>query len=380
MLAWHAQRGYEIFLVICPPPGQAITMQQLNDACSVYDNLILCQRDGTLLYHLADSDAPIKELAGVRPRGFRELLGEKDREPGARKLLATVRSFCPDLLAEVLLHLDAVLQPQVFWVNYVFMTRALPLIRPGALKVVDTHDVFSSRRSCGTNDNCALTAKEEAELLGRADLVVAIQPDEAEELHRLVPKKRVVTAGVDFDRVDPVLPTIHAPVVLLVASDNPLNVTGVKDFLRFAWPLVRREVPDAEFRVVGPIGIQLDVDDPGVKVIGPVDDLGAVYADTRVVINPAFAGTGLKVKTTEALCHLRPIVVWPSGVAGLDNEMRALCLIATDWYSFACHVIDLCNTDRAAQALIAKGDEIRQAFSADTVYRALDEALRALHV
>ena len=82
----------------------------------------------------------------------------------------------------------------------------------------------------------------------------------------------------------------------------------------------------------------------------------------------------------EAVCHLRPIVVWPSGVESVGAEVRALCRVATDWYSFARHVIDLCNKEDGAEALISKRNEILQVFSSlpDTVYRGLGTAFSAL--
>jgi hypothetical protein len=382
MLDWLARRGFEVFLIVCPLPDDPITEPRLMDACSVYSNLVVCQRDGTLFYRLANGDAPMKELVGVKPRDFAKLLGEEKEDPSAvHRLLPVMRTFCPDLLVEVLLRLDVTLQPEIFLVDYVFMTRALPLVRSEALKVVDTIDVFSTKRDkviqYQIEDSLALTAKEEADLLDKADLVISIQADEAEELRRLVPNKSIVIAGVDFGPIDSVPLPVPDPVILLVASDNSMNVKGLKDFLRFAWPLIRREVPNAELRVGGTVGARIEIeDDAAVRIMGRIENLPSAYAQARVVINPAVAGTGLKIKTVEALCYLRPIVVWPSGVDGVGAEVQALCHIATDWYTFARHVIVICNTDDAAQSLISSRDAIRGRFSADTVYQALGAAFR----
>jgi hypothetical protein len=382
ILTWLSGQGFDVFLIVCPPPGASITMRMLADACSVYPNLIVCQRDGELLYRLAEGEMFVKKLAGVRPRAFAPLLGEENSSPISTNVLSMTRMFCPDLLTEVLQQLDRMLKPRILWVNYVWMTRALPLMRPEVLKVVDTHDVFSTKREkvapFGIEDPFTLTTEEETQLLNRADLVVSIQSGEEEMLRRMAPRKRIVTAGVDFDPVDCTSVSSQSPVVLLVASDNPLNVKGLADFLRFAWPIIRRDVPGAELRVVGGVGAQMELDDPTVRLMGRIDDLEVAYAEARVVINPAIAGTGLKIKTVEAIFHLRPIVCWPTGVEGIEPDLQALCRIAKDWHSFARHVIDLCNRNESDNALLEQRNRIRTKFSADIIYRALGQSLSEL--
>src|SRR5581483_3395143 len=101
-----------------------------------------------------------------------------------------------------------------------------------------------------------------------------------------------------------------------------------------AWPRIRRDVPDAELLVAGKVGRFLPADVPGVMRLGTVDDLDPLYEQARVVINPAVAGTGLKIKTLEALCHFRPIITWPNGTDGLAPELAALCTVASDWHDF----------------------------------------------
>jgi len=385
MLEWLTANGFEVFLVVCPLDAGSIASDRLTQACSAYSNLILCDRDGAVWYQLADGDGPVKGLDGARPRQLAELLREDGRSSAIpARLLPIVRTFCPNVMGEVILHLDAALEPDILLSEYVFMTRVLPLTRRAALRVVDTHDVFSTKHDktvqFGVEDTLVLDPKEEASLLSRADLVIAIQSEEAAELRRLAPGKSVITVGVDFEltKSTPTAP-ISNPIILTVGSDNALNVKGLRDFLRFAWPLVRRAVPDAELRVAGTVGLKVEADDPSVKIMGLVDDLSAAYAGARLVVNPTIAGTGLKVKTIEALCHLRPLVTWPSGVDGVEADIRSLCYVATDWYMFAQHVIHLCNSD-ASQALISKRDEILQRFSPDNIYATLKTALAEVRV
>jgi len=87
------------------------------------------------------------------------------------------------------------------------------------------------------------------------------------------------------------------------------------------------------------------------------------------------AGTGLKIKTIEAICHLRPIIVWPSGVDGVAPEVRSLCQVATDWFEFTQHVIRLAGDENCAQKLIERRGELVQYFGPKDVYAALGAVL-----
>jgi glycosyltransferase involved in cell wall biosynthesis len=257
------------------------------------------------------------------------------------------------------------------------MSRILPLITGDVLKVIDTIDVFSTKRQKVLQfgiDDLHVEPHEEAKRLRYADLVLAIQDEERQELQQLLPATHVVTTGVDFDVVeDPGIPSGRR--VLYVASDNPMNRKGLSDFLRFAWPQIRRNVPDAELLVVGNVNRALSVDAPGVIRLGTVDDLGALYRDARVIINPAVAGTGFKIKTIEALGHLRPIVTWPNGTDGLPPELAALCVTVQDWYDFSRRVAAALAAEEPALFSARQRDTIVRLTSPATVYRAMTEAI-----
>ena len=387
MLTWLAAKGWDVLLLVYPLPDEPMTSVQVAQAAAAtaaqYPNIIICEPDGTLLYRLRDGGAMLQGLLGRHPRNFAPLLGEgNDGTPVAANVPSIMRTICPDVLIELLLHLDAELQPEVLLAEYVFMTRPFALLRPGVLKVIDTIDLFSTKQTkvgeYGIDDGFGLTPQMESGLLNRADVLIAIQAAEAEGLRKLAPQRKVISVGVDFKLIEQVPPSATRPVVLLVGSGNPLNVKGLNDFLRFAWPLVRKSVPEPELHVVGSVGAGVDPFLPGVRVLGRVENLRAEYAEARVVINPTIAGTGLKIKTVEALCHLRPIVVWPSGVDGLEPQLRELCRVATDWFDFARHVIELASVVDGAQALVDRRLELATRFAPDTVYEPLGAALGSL--
>jgi 2-polyprenyl-3-methyl-5-hydroxy-6-metoxy-1,4-benzoquinol methylase/glycosyltransferase involved in cell wall biosynthesis len=384
LLSWLGTHGWDVLLLVYPLPEQVLTAAQLDEAvrktATQYPNLVVCRADGTLQYRLRENwQTLLENLQGRHPRNFAGVLEERHApQPPVEHLLELMREICPDPLIDVLLHLDSAFKPDVLLAEYVFMTRPFPLLRPDLVKVVDTHDVFSARASkvaeYGLDDRYIVPADLESHLLNRADVLIAIQPDDADALRELAPRTQVISVGVDFELASETAPPERA-VVMVVGSGNPLNVKGLNDFLRLAWPLVRKSVPDAELHIVGAIGGGVDPHLPGVQVLGRVDDLDAAYAAARVVVNPTIAGTGLKIKTVEALCHLRPIVLWPSGVDGLAPEMRQLCQVATDWYDFAQRVIGLLTTAEAGQQLIERRSEIACYFAAEQVYAPLASGL-----
>ncbi|MBV9892960.1 MAG: glycosyltransferase family 4 protein [Chloroflexi bacterium] len=379
MLNWLAAHGWDVLLLVCPAADQEPSAARIRQAARAYPNIIVCQRDGRLLYRLQDGSIRLEDLRGRHPRAFSALLGEVPTNESEQRVNSLLRTVCPDVLIEVLLQVEAKWHPNVVLGEYVFMTRVFPLLDPRALKVVDTHDVFSTINrkvaQYGIDDVLALPAEAEGQLLNRADLVVAIQPEEAEVLRELTPLRNVITVGVDFRLREDMPPPDDRPIILFVGSANPKNVKGLRDFVRFAWPLVKDAMPDAELRVVGGVGHRLDTTVDGINILGHVDDLEAEYAAASVVINPAVAGTGLKVKTLESICHMRPIVVWPSGVDGMGPEIQSMCSVATNWFEFARSVIDLAKADDAIQHLVDRAAELNRLFDSDTVYAPLAAAL-----
>ena len=156
-----------------------------------------------------------------------------------------------------------------------------------------------------------------------------------------------------------------------------MNRRGLSDFLKFAWPRIRQEVPDAELLVVGKVNPPGIDEAPGVRRMGVVADLRPLYDAARVVINPAVAGTGLKIKTLEAICHFRPVVTWPNGVDGLAADLAALCTTVRDWYEFAHALVDLLRSAEPRTFSPQERDLIVRLTSPDVVYGGLGSVIHS---
>ena len=376
LLTWLAHEGWELLVLVCPPPGEMPDGEAMARAAAVYPNLLVLDRDGTV-HHRLERGPELLPRGPADASRLDALIAQEGGEAATDPVLALVRRFCPDALVQLVLHLEGSFAPELLLAEYVFMTRPFPALSHSVRKAIDTIDVFSTKarkvERYAVSDGLAMTEAQEAALLRRADVLLAIQPEEARALAALAPAARVVSVGVDFP-----VPVAAPPgrTVLLVAARNPMNAKGIDDLLRFAWPIIRKHDPAALLVIAGSAGEGLSPLPDGVQAVGRVHALAQLYAAARVVINPAVAGTGLKIKTVEALCHLRPVVCWPAGVDGLPPETRRFCAIASDWFAFARHVLDALANEDSARAVLAAKDEIARAFSPERIYAPLAEALR----
>lgn len=374
VVKWLQSRANNPLMIWCPLHGEEPNEAQLSAFTAEHDNAVVVYRDGTLLYKAADPGLRnvIQSLAGRKAETKAYRLHENN---GLKRLNGITATFAHDALVTLILELDHALSPAATFVNYCFLTRFFPALKADNLKIVDTHDVFSTKKDkvarFGIDDGLAITSEEEAALLKRADLLLAIQPEEAKELEALKTGAKVITVGVDMSAPLHTTPRVDAPRMLIVASSNDMNCKGLKDFIRFAWPMVRSAVPNAELDVIGSVGRMLGGHEPGVKWLGLVDDLEPSYQAARLVINPTVAGTGLKIKTLEALSQLRPIVLWPSGIDGLDPALAQYCMVENNWYGFAQAIITALRNDEIVDRVIAARETIYAHLSPNYVYETL---------
>jgi glycosyltransferase involved in cell wall biosynthesis len=250
-------------------------------------------------------------------------------------------------------HFDVVI------LSYVFYSRLLDFVPAGIRKLIDTHDVFSDRfrlyRAHGqTNEFFSTSRAEEAKALDRADVVLAIQESDANHFQSLTTRPVAVvghlasvTAGAAGVAVDP------APAMLFVGGPMGINVHGVEWFIQRVLPAVRRRIPEAELWLAGGIGDQIR-EGPGVRRLGFVDALDEVYRRAGVVINPQQFGTGLSIKSIEALRHARPLVSTVSGARGLEDGAGLAFRQAASAEEFGEHLVELLRNPAEAAALAGR--------------------------
>ena len=157
----------------------------------------------------------------------------------------------------------------------------------------------------------------------------------------------------------------------------PPNADAARWFATEVFPLVRRQLPDATFRVVGrnPESVEdLETLD-GVVVVGEVTDPGAELAATDVSVVPIRFGAGTRLKVVEALANGLPCVSTAIGAEGLDVTAGRDLLIADSATDFAEACVRLATDVDLRSALIDHG---RATWEATYTWRAIQTRLAEL--
>lgn len=267
--------------------------------------------------------------------------------------------------------------PAAVIAEYIWMAPCLDVVPPSVLRVVDTIDLMHVRREFENRLSrvwVTCTPDEERRLLQKADLIIAIQRREQEVFRRLVSDRKVIC----LPHYVPVAPTPERrrrAVVGIVGSSNPSNEEGLASFLAGAWPVVRRHCPTAELRVFGHLA-QIAPNRADVVRVGYTRTLRRAYRDAAVVINPVRTGTGLKIKTVEALAHGKAVVTTRCGAEGLESGSGSAFLVEDDMHAFG-DAVGTLLTDHAARARLASAATAfaQTEFSRERVYASFLDAI-----
>jgi len=257
----------------------------------------------------------------------------------------------------------AILKPDVVICNYAFHSKIFEFVNDGAIKVLDTHDVFSDRHlildRAGLPRRFYFTDKaSEALQLRRADLVISIQQNESEFFERIV-SKPILTVGHLTDKVIGQRPDNGLPRVGFIASGNHLNRQALNAFIEAAGEDLAAGL--YELVVAGTVCDGL-ADVPGLTKLGRVEDTADFYGSVDLAINPMEHGTGLKIKTVEALQHGVPLISTACGFDGLSSLNHDHCL--TDAAGVAERVGALVRQPMALEQLAEASLQIFGAYAA----------------
>ena len=218
----------------------------------------------------------------------------------------------------------------VVFCEYIFQSKVLELFPAKCIRVIDAHDRFGGRaellkRNGIVPDFFYTSPEQEAVALNRADIVIAIQEEEA-EYYRSITSAEVTVIGhvVEESSWHWVQPFTNGRPLRIgyFGSGNALNRKSVDSFV-LKYFQNQELVAKSELVFAGSICDRLQLPQ-GIRatLMGRIDKIVDFYHVVDVAINPMIAGTGLKIKTIEAINFGIPIVSTVSGSDGLPVNAK----------------------------------------------------------
>jgi hypothetical protein len=201
----------------------------------------------------------------------------------------------------------------------------------------------------------------EAEIASWASLCLLATPVEEALLRSFAPWARtaVMPNGIDSEYYAPSGIDPSRPAVIFTgAMDYLPNSDAVRHFCADILPLVRREIPETAFYIVGlnpsPDVVRLG-EIPGVTVTGAVPDVRPYYARAGVCVAPMRIGRGIQNKVLQGMAMSLPVVASSLAGRGIQAEAGRDLEIADDPVVFAAHVVRLLRSPAERRRLGERG-------------------------
>jgi glycosyltransferase involved in cell wall biosynthesis len=249
-------------------------------------------------------DAPEGDDWRSRLGRLRRPVGTLGRGPFGRRVLEAARS------ADAV-HLETI---ETAWC-------AVGSARPSALHL---HYLVRRDRPLGPPWRRQFPRAAEYALAERAALrrhheLVASSPLVASALRAAAPRAEVTLASLSLDpSAYPQAPLEGAVAGMIGTASWQPTRRAIRDLLNDVWPSVLQRVPHATLRLAGrgTEGVRTTV--PGVEILGEVSSAAEFLGSLSLLLYPLDRGTGMKVKTLEALAAGVPVVTTPAGAEGLE--------------------------------------------------------------
>lgn len=169
--------------------------------------------------------------------------------------------------------------------------------------------------------------------------------------------------GVDTDYFSPIhqfpnpYPTNNRILVFTGAMDYWANVDAVEWFVQKVFPIVRSQIADIKFYIVGsnPSARVLALTKiPGVIVTGKVEDIRPYLKYASIAIAPLRIARGIQNKVLEAMAMGKRVVLSPQAMEGIQAVDGEELYVATDEITFAGKIINLISEESGVEMNAAR--------------------------
>ncbi len=232
---------------------------------------------------------------------------------------------------------------------------------------VDLHYLREQRQAALENSEtlrrqAAQTREQELKVARSCDLTLVVSPVEQQELAEVAPEVDVaVLSNIHHLPETPGLPFEQRQGLVFVGGyQHPPNVDAAHWFVEAIFPLIRAELPEVEFHLVGskaPDSVRALGEREGVVFHGFVEEIEPFMREVRLAVAPLRYGAGVKGKVNMSMAHGQPVVGTPMAFEGMYAEHGVHGLMAETAEDFAREVVRAYGDPQLWQRLSEGGRE-----------------------
>ncbi len=196
----------------------------------------------------------------------------------------------------------------------------------------------------------------EFDVFKKMDVLCSFSCDEIKEVHQhdsSIPAIQIPLFIYDQMPVASYQATERKDIIFVAGFSHTPNVDAALWFVQEVLPLVKSEIPDIKFYIIGsnPKPEVKALANENVIVTGFVteEELEEHYRKAKLVVVPLRYGAGVKGKIIEALYNKVPVVTTSIGVEGIPNQSK-LIDVQDDAAQHAASIIKLYQDNDALQA------------------------------
>ncbi len=158
--------------------------------------------------------------------------------------------------------------------------------------------------------------------------------------------------GFDVTKL-PAITNVENCIYHIGAMDWMPNIEGLRWFMKEVWPLVHSQKPDYILHLAGKnMGEEFyQYQNLNVKNHGQVFNAMEFVADKSTLIVPLFSGSGMRVKTVEAMAMGKCIIGTEMAAQGLPSDVKKYLIIVNSAQEFAEKIIYYAHNPDEANAL-----------------------------
>jgi GT2 family glycosyltransferase len=273
-------------------------------------------------------------------------------------------------------------------VNYISL---LERYCPDARFIFDTVDLHYLReeRLAELEDSLPLkrvatqTRRSELAVIKAADATLVVSPFEKSVLEQAAPDARVHVISNVHEVVGSRRPWSQRKDIFFVGGyQHPPNVDAAIWFVSSVWPLVRKQLPEISFHLIGSKATEQirSLHGNGVQFHGFVKSLEPWLDQCRLAVAPLRYGAGVKGKVNISMSRGQPVVATPTAVEGMFVSSGEEVLIAEGAEEFAAGIVRLYQDEQLWNHISIAGlENVSKYFSVETARLSLQELLKTLN-